>query len=144
MKKSKKRPLTKSEQMSRVRNKDTVPELLLRRALWHSGLRYRLRPLLPGKPDLAFLGSRVAVFVDGCFWHGCPFHYKVPASNTAFWSNKVERNRKRDQEVNQALDELGWKVLRFWEHDLENSLDNVVSLVRGVIQENLSACHNDS
>ena len=76
--KRKKRKLTKSEQMARVRSKDTEPEMVLRKALWKSGLRYRLRPGLPGTPDLAFVGRKVAIFVDGCFWHGCPEHYTCP------------------------------------------------------------------
>jgi DNA mismatch endonuclease (patch repair protein) len=135
LKKKTKRPLTKSQQMARVRSKDTGPERLLRSALWRLGLRYRLRLSLPGNPDLAFPGSRVAVFVDGCFWHGCPSHYRAPSSNVDFWSAKLERNRRRDEEVNLALSDLGWTVLRFWEHDLEDSLGSVVACVRTVVEK---------
>jgi len=128
--KTKKRRLTKSEQMARVRSKDTHPEMQLRRALWMSGLRYRLRPDLPGTPDLAFVRSRIAVFVDGCFWHGCPAHYTRPVRNAQFWKDKVERNRTRDRRVDQALAALGWTSLRVWEHEVVQDVDAVVGRVR--------------
>lgn len=74
--------------MSRVRDRDTKPELALRRRLWSIGLRYRLQYRLPGRPDLTFVGARVVVFVDGCFWHGCPIHATRPATNTEFWTKR--------------------------------------------------------
>lgn len=132
-KRKKRRALTKSEQMSRVKGKDTGPERALRRALWHAGMRYRLHLRLPGVPDLAFPGCKTAVFVDGCFWHSCPQHYTPPATNAAFWSEKIERNRRRDREVDELLENLGWKVLRFWEHELEQGLTDVVARVRAEI-----------
>ena len=127
------RRLTKSEQMARVRNKDTEPEMALRRALWRSGLRYRLRPKLPGTPDLAFPRSKVAIFVDGCFWHGCPEHYTAPGSNVAFWAEKIARNRRRDDDVNRSLGRLGWKVLRFWEHEVQDELSMVLERIRTMV-----------
>lgn len=126
-------PLTKSEQMARVRGVDTGPEMILRRALWHAGLRYRVRPNVLGRPDLAFIGCKVAVFVDGCFWHGCEVHYKAPATNVAFWSEKIARNKQRDRDVETELGMLGWTVLRYWEHEVEDDLASVVDRIRSAI-----------
>jgi DNA mismatch endonuclease (patch repair protein) len=131
--KRKPRPLTKSEQMARVRSVDTGPELAIRRALWHAGLRYRVRPSIPGRPDLAFVGCKIAVFVDGCFWHGCPEHYKASVTNVAFWSEKIARNQHRDREVEFALRRLGWTVLRYWEHEVEGDLVSVVDRIRASV-----------
>jgi len=108
--------------MSRIRSKETSPEMLLRKALWTAGLRYRLKNKLPGKPDLVFPSAKVAVFVDGCFWHGCPLHGKVPKSNQGFWVNKFTKNIVRDLAANAALTDLGWLPLRFWEHEVEKDL----------------------
>ncbi len=108
---------TRSRIMSRIRSKDTTPELALRAELWRRGSRYR-KHYGPGSIDIAFPGARVAVFVDGCFWHGCPIHYKQPASNTRFWRRKIARNARRDLEVTARLRGEGWRVLRFWEHEI--------------------------
>src|SRR5215475_6215393 len=89
--------LTRSEQMARIRGAHTSPEVELRSLLWRSGLRYRLHvKALPGRPDLVLSRSRVAVFVDGCFWHGCPDHYVRPRSRTRFWAEKLSQNVQRD------------------------------------------------
>ena len=119
------RKLTKSEQMARVRSRDTAAEITLRRALWARGLRFRLRPRLPGTPDIAFPSSRVAILVDGCFWHGCAEHYTAPATNAVFWKEKLVRNRSRDARVDDALRREGWLPVRVWEHELRD-LDRVV------------------
>lgn len=121
--------LTRSENMSRIRSRDTKPEILLREALWSAGCRYRLHYHLPGRPDLVFVKPRLAVFIDGCFWHGCPQHYSAPATRQEFWSNKLRENVIRDIKVGDALDEEGWRVLRVWQHELVN-LDDVVSRIR--------------
>lgn len=103
------------------RGRDTKPELAIRRAVYASGLRYRVdaRPLkgLNRRADLVFLGAKVAVFVDGCFWHGCPQHHTVARANAEFWAEKVRRNRERDMETNRALVAAGWVVVRVWEHE---------------------------
>ena len=116
--------------MSRIRGRDTKPELLLRKALWAAGLRYRIRNSLPGKPDIVFPSARLAVFVDGCFWHGCPEHMTWPENNAEFWRRKIERNIERDRDVEAELERLGWKWLRFWEHEVKNSVDAVVRRIR--------------
>lgn len=119
--------------MARIRARDTAPEVATRRALWAAGLRYRLRPDLPGTPDLAFVGARLAVFVDGCFWHGCPQHYSFPATRQAFWAAKLRRNVDRDGAVDAGLGALGWTSLRLWEHDLVD-LAAAVRRVRALLR----------
>ena len=114
--------LNKSEQMARVRSKDTDLETMLRRALWAQGFRYRIRLRLPGTPDLAFVKQKVAVFIDGCFWHGCPQHYTKPVKNAEFWSTKLARNLSRDRRVDEELTELGWTVVRIWGHEISDDL----------------------
>ena len=95
-------------------------EVALRRALWQSGLRYRLGTIADGTlrvvPDLLFPGPRVCVFVDGCFWHGCAAHLRLPRSQPSYWQAKIERNRRRDQRQTLALISRGWTVVRVWEH----------------------------
>lgn len=102
------------------RSRDTAPELAVRRLVHAMGLRYRVsaRPLpnLRRTADLVFTRRRVAVFIDGCFWHGCPEHHRQPSANAGYWSAKVERNRARDAATDTALAEAGWTVLRFWAH----------------------------
>jgi DNA mismatch endonuclease, patch repair protein len=103
------------------RGRDTGPELAVRRALHARGLRYRVDHPLPfdrrRRADIAFTRAKVAVFIDGCFWHGCPEHGTTPRTNTAFWAAKIARNRERDEDTTDRLDALGWTVLRFWEHE---------------------------
>jgi DNA mismatch endonuclease (patch repair protein) len=122
--------------MARVRSANTRPEVLLRTALWARGLRYRKhRRVLGFRPDLTFPGPRLALFVDGCFWHGCPLHYVFPRTRRDFWSAKLERNVRRDQEQTRRLMSDGWRVLRFLEHeltyDLEDCLERAEDAVRG-------------
>lgn len=109
----------RSALMSRVRTRDTAPELALRKALWARGARgWRLHPKrVPGKPDLAWIGRRVAVFVDGAFWHGHPDYYWGQSGK--FWNEKIERNRTRDRRVDEELGESGWKVIRVWDFEVE-------------------------
>jgi DNA mismatch endonuclease, patch repair protein len=116
------------------RSRDTGPELALRRAVHALGLRYRVAtrpvPEVRRTADLVFPRARVAVFLDGCFWHGCPEHYRAPTANSTYWSEKVERNRRRDREVDAILTEHGWQVLRVWEH--ESVLDAAHRVVQAV------------
>ncbi len=110
----------RSEVMSRIRgrgNKDT--ELALVKLLRsHRIIGWRRHQPVFGKPDFLFRAQRVAVFVDGCFWHGCPRCYRRPKSNRKFWDAKIVRNRERDRQVSRELRRLGWRVIRVWEHDL--------------------------
>jgi DNA mismatch endonuclease, patch repair protein len=113
--------------MSRIRGRNTTPELLLRKALWAEGLRYRLHYKIEGKPDICFPGKRIAIFVDGCFWHGCPDHSNLPKNNAEFWETKLSRNVSRDRQVNDLLTSQGWLVIRFWEHEIKNDIHNAVA-----------------
>jgi DNA mismatch endonuclease (patch repair protein) len=107
--------------MSRTGARDTAPELALRQALHASGLRYRVqRQLLSGvrrRADVVFGPAKVAVFVDGCFWHGCPKHASWPKHNRDFWREKIEANRRRDHDTDARLAADGWLVVRVWEHE---------------------------
>lgn len=107
-----------SEQMRRMPVASTRPELVIRRELHSRGLRYRVNYRdLPGRPDLVFTRAHLAVFVDGCFWHMCSEHARVPKNNRDWWTAKLERNAARDQEKDHCLTELGWMPLHVWEHE---------------------------
>lgn len=110
-------PEKRSLMMSAIRGKDTKPEILIRKALFARGWRYRLHDKrLPGKPDLVFPRLRAVVFVDGCFWHGHHCHlFRLPSSRVDFWTDKIGRNRERDIAVRHKLDELEWRHLTIWE-----------------------------
>jgi len=128
--------LTKEQRsftMSRIRGRDTKPEIMLRKALWHRGLRYRKNfRALPGTPDIALTRQKIAIFVDGDFWHARG-HEQHPGeqvrSNKAYWQKHLSRNVERDEEVNDALTELGWVVLRFWESDIKKNLAGCIQCV---------------
>jgi DNA mismatch endonuclease (patch repair protein) len=110
-----------SRRMRRVRQKNTSAELALRRELFARGLRYRIHVPVIAKPrriaDIAIKALRVAVFVDGCFWHGCPLHATWPKGNAEFWRAKIVANKERDQDTDKRLRAAGWKVLRVWAHE---------------------------
>lgn len=120
--------------MSKIRGKDTGPELRLRKALWAAGLRYRLKSALPGHPDMLFPGARVALFVDGCFWHGCPEHGVMPKGNREFWAKKISGNLERDFRATTRLEADGWSVMRVWEHDIDADVDAVVARVAAALR----------
>ena len=107
--------------MHAARPRDTEPELALRRSLFSRGLRYRidiaLVPQSQSRADIAFPRAKVAVFVDGCFWHSCPLHGTTPKANASWWIAKLEANRQRDAEASRRLREAGWHVERVWEHE---------------------------
>lgn len=129
-----------SARMSRHPRRDTGPELALRRVLHRSGMRYRVQVPVPGMPrrtiDLAFPRWKVAVFVDGCFWHGCAAHRSVPAANGTFWQRKIEGNVARDIQTVEHLRSLGWRVVRIWEHEAPgDAADQVIAAVTQVRSE---------
>lgn len=109
-----------SHRMAKVRQKGTNAEIALRREMFRIGLRYRVNYEVLKKPrriaDIVFPGRKIAIFVDGCFWHGCPKHATWPKRNAEFWRQKIEANRQRDADTNERLRSLGWTVLRFWSH----------------------------
>lgn len=120
--------------MSRIRRRDTEPEKLLRRAVWERGLRgYRIDVrVLPGRPDLAWTRKRVAVFVDGAFWHGHPKAF-TPGKSGAYWDEKIARNIARDREADQALSTLGWTVLRFWDFEVRKEKERCIAEIEHAI-----------
>lgn len=103
------------------KSRDTKPELRLRSELHRRGLRFRvdIAPVkgIRRRADIVFTRARVAVFVDGCFWHGCPEHFIAPKSNAEYWRSKIQANVERDRDTAQKLSAVGWEVLRFWEHE---------------------------
>lgn len=105
-------------QMSKMPRADTRIERAVRSQLHRRGLRFRVNVRnLPGSPDIAFTRARIAVFIDGCFWHGCPIHGRLPKSNREWWIEKLRRNQERDFEKDRALEVMGWLPLHYWEHD---------------------------
>lgn len=116
--------------MQRMPRERTGPEMLLRRELHRRGMRFRVNyKSLPGRPDIAFTRARLAIFVDGCFWHMCPLHSTMPKNNAEWWRRKLARNVERDREKDDLLLSLGWRVLHVWEHeDTVNAADSVEAL----------------
>ncbi|WP_233437934.1 very short patch repair endonuclease [Agromyces laixinhei] len=121
------------------RGRDTNPELVVRRVLHAAGMRYRVNATpVPGvrrTADVVFTRVKLAVFIDGCFWHGCTTHYQRPAKNQAYWDAKVEANRRRDRETDALLRAHGWTVLRIWEHDVRAYPEGVGTHIRSVYEE---------
>lgn len=126
-----------SRQMQRMPRKDTQPEVALRRALYGRGMRFRKTyPALPGRPDIVFTRARLAVFVDGCFWHRCPVHGTAPKNNASWWSAKLEGNVARDRRQERQLVDSGWTVVRVWEHeDVGEACDRIEALWRSLLGE---------
>ncbi len=115
------------EIMQSVRSLDTNLEWVVRRVLWRAGLRYRVHVRnLPGHPDIAIKARRIAIFVDSCFWHGCPDHGRIPKSRVEFWTTKIATNRARDAEITATYQAMNWHIIRIWEHDFPR-LDAIVT-----------------
>lgn len=122
--------------MQANRSRDTQPELAVRRLIHAEGLRYRVDtqpiPALRRKGDIVFTRCRVVVFIDGCFWHGCPEHgTRTFKTNPEYWTPKIARNQARDGQTTEALVQAGWQVLRYWEHEMPSDVAaNIVAVVR--------------
>ncbi|WP_309226262.1 very short patch repair endonuclease [Streptomyces lunaelactis] len=123
-----------SARMSRQVSRDTAPEIAVRKLLHAAGLRYRVNVPVPGMRrrtiDIVFGRAKVAVFLDGCFWHGCPQHATQPKSNAEWWRTKLDKNMARDRETTEHLEAQGWTVLRFWEHENPDSIARAVAHAR--------------
>ena len=125
-----------SKVMSANKAKNTKPELLLRKALWHEGIKgYRLNwKKVPGRPDIAFPGKKIAIFVNGCYWHRCPkCNLSLPKTNTEFWKDKFDKNVKRDRKKSDELLSLDWVVLVFWECDIKSNFSNSIQKIKKVL-----------
>jgi DNA mismatch endonuclease (patch repair protein) len=129
----------RSYNMSRIKGKDTKPEILVRKFLFSKGFRYRIHVKdLPGKPDIVLPKYKTVIFIHGCFWHGhdgCRY-FVMPKSNLEYWNNKISKNLFNDKKHNQSIIEQGWKIITIWECDLkkdkiENSLNNLLDQLRG-------------
>jgi DNA mismatch endonuclease (patch repair protein) len=127
---------TRSRVMARIRSRDTSPELALRSGLYEAGIRgWRCHARhIAGKPDIAFTRWHVAVFVDGCFWHGHPDFF-TPGKSGDYWDAKIERTKERDRIANESLRSQGWSVLRFWDFEVEEDIDRCVSEVIAALAE---------
>lgn len=117
------------------RSHDTRPELAVRRLVHAQGLRYRIhaRPEadIRRTADMLFRSAKIAIFIDGCYWHGCPDHFQLPVTNVSYWDQKINRNRERDVNTTAVLGERGWRVLRFWEHEDPSGIaQHIGSVVR--------------
>lgn len=137
MHKNDKTKISRSENMSRIRSTNTVIEIMLRKALWAQGLRYRINDkTVYGKPDIVFKAKKVAIFCDSEFWHGKHYIEKkyTIKTNSDYWISKLERNIKRDKEVNQVLQSQGWIILRFWAKDINKNLPAVIEKIQSVLK----------
>ncbi|WP_454180297.1 very short patch repair endonuclease [Pseudarthrobacter sp. SLBN-100] len=126
-------PEQRSAHMSKIRSKDTKPELKLRQVLHAAGYRYRLHDRrLPGRPDLVFPSRKKVIFVHGCFWHGhaCPIGTRLPKTNRDFWAEKRQKNQDRDRRQKEELNNLGWDVFTLWECEITESGDFIEEVTR--------------
>lgn len=130
--------LTRSENMSHIRGRDTSPEIELRRALWRCGSRFRINVATPGgRADIGLTSRKIAVFVDGCFWHGCPLHYVRPRTRNVFWDEKLRENVERDRRQSARLVESGWTLIRVWEHEIRQDPERVAQMLTRALRGQL-------
>lgn len=125
--------------MSKIRSKETKLEFCFIGLL--NGLYFRYQPKITGKPDFASKKLKIAIFIDSCFWHKCPKHFRKPNSNTSYWRPKINRNVERAKEVNKQLRKDGWKVIRFWEHDILKSPAKCVNKIEKTYEERQNSHH---
>ncbi len=132
--------LTKQQRsycMSQVRGRNTKLEVTIRKLIWQKGFRYRIEHGLKGKPDMVFPFYNVVVFIDGCFWHSCPKHYRPPSTNKKFWNEKISKNKERDNKINIHLKKEGWRVIRVWEHDVNKGPEKTANkIIKFLLKKN--------
>ena len=122
--------------MASIRSKDTKPELAIRKILCKKGYRYRIHDKkIFGKPDITFSKHKLAIFIDGCFWHACKKCYSEPKTNTFFWRKKIRDNKIRRKKVRKNLKENNWKIMEFWEHDIRKKPELVTSKIEYMIKK---------
>lgn len=129
--------LTKEQRrknMSAIRSTHTKMENKVCKVLWNKGLRFRKNvKTLPGKPDIAIKRFKIAIFLDSCFWHKCPIHFKQPKSNIKYWEPKITRNVNRDREINAFYIEHNWHLMRIWEHEIKKDFNNTINKIEQFI-----------
>lgn len=135
-------PTQRKKNMQHIKGKDSEIELILRRALWIKGYRYRKNYVaLPGRPDIVFTKEKIAIFCDGEFFHGKDWEVLKPrlekSNNSDYWVSKISRNRERDDKINKKLLFMGWTVIRFWGKDIKNNVDECVRVIEETIFESL-------
>jgi DNA mismatch endonuclease (patch repair protein) len=129
-------PEQRKRNMSCIRGKNTEPEIILRKLLFSHGVRgYRIHYNLPGKPDIVFIKKKVAIFIDGCFWHKCSICFQEPETRKDFWMKKISSNVERDKKVNLQLQNEGWRVIRIWEHEIRKEPDRVVQRIYNLLKD---------
>ena len=119
----------RSQIMFKIKSKNTRLEISFKELI--KGLRFRYQPKIFGKPDFASKKLKIAIFIDSCFWHKCPKHFRKPNSNKAYWIPKINRNVERTREVNKQFKKMGWMVLRFWEHEIKKNPEKCINKVKG-------------
>jgi DNA mismatch endonuclease (patch repair protein) len=126
----------RKKNMKAIKSVHTQLEDSVTKELWKRGVRFRKNVKgLVGKPDIAIKKYKVAVFLDSCFWHGCPVHGNKPKTNEDYWNNKLERNKARDAEVTKYYQQKGWNVLRIWEHDIKKNFDQTIDRIVNFLNE---------
>lgn len=130
--------VTKKERsriMRAVKSKDTGMERVLRKELRKKGYKFKTNvSKLAGKPDIVFKKKKAVIFLDSCFWHGCRFHCRMPATNAQYWKEKIARNKKRDREINKKYKKMGWTVLRFWEHQIKKRPQEAINKIEKALK----------
>ena len=134
--------LTKEQRhknMTHIRSTNTKIETDVTKALWNLGFRFRKNvKSLPGKPDIAIKKYKIVIFLDSCFWHKCPEHFKKPKSNLEYWEPKIKRNVERDKEINKYYKENNWHILRIWEHECKKNLNETINTLVLFIKKYIS------
>jgi DNA mismatch endonuclease (patch repair protein) len=121
--------------MKAVKSKNTKLEQKVFKELRRRGLRFRTNVSnLPGKPDIAIKKYKIVIFIDSCFWHGCPLHCRMPKTNIEYWQNKIKRNRERDKLITETYKKKNWHILRVWEHELKENFDKIIDKIEAFIR----------
>lgn len=128
-------PEQRHKNMTHIKSTNTKIEKDITKALWNLGYRFRKNVKgLPGKPDIAIKKYKVVIFLDSCFWHKCPEHFKKPKSNIEYWEPKIKRNVERDTEINSYYQQKDWHILRIWEHEVKKDFDNTLLKIKKFIE----------
>jgi len=124
--------------MGKIKSKETKLEKSVWKILSEHGIRYRKNSAKHfGKPDIVIASKKLVIFIDSCFWHGCKKHCRIPEANHSYWIEKISRNKERDKEVNDYYKKIGWKGLRFWEHDILKNNDKIILKIKKLIDEQI-------